>query len=130
VTGLCLLAAGLVVGTVDTMTFVLAWQHSVEKTRWEESYRIEGRSLILDEAYVEGSGAGMEVPRGAQRYGRGWRWRPGVGLDQLVVAGSPYGGDYSLCAGGRCKPLRERSGRSLEGPIELKACAALPRPRP
>src|SRR5258705_10739760 len=74
-TGVCLLAAGMVVATIPADEFTLAWQHSVEKTRWEERYRVSGDRLALVEARVAGMGAGMEPPPGAHFANGHWSWR-------------------------------------------------------
>ncbi len=69
VSAFCLLVAGVVRATLPGPEFTLAWQHSVAKTRWEERYRVEGDRLLLAEACVEGTGAGMEPPPEAVRRG-------------------------------------------------------------
>ncbi|MFH7565116.1 DUF1850 domain-containing protein [Oceanimonas smirnovii] len=89
-----------------TGSITLSWQHSVEKVRWEEQYQSDGRYLLLTHASVAGSGAGMEPPPGASFSDGRWHWRPGVQIEQLVLAGSEFTGEYRLCsAPGRCHPL-------------------------
>jgi hypothetical protein len=41
-------------------SFTLVWTHSVERTEWRESWRVTPAGLVLTEARVKGSGAGME----------------------------------------------------------------------
>ena len=56
---LCVLLDG--VRTLHAVSvFTLAWTHSVEHVRWEESWRVTGAGLGIEEARVRGSGAGME----------------------------------------------------------------------
>jgi len=62
VSGVCLIVAGVVAAALPTEEFTLAWTHSVEKTRWEETYRVDGDRLALIEARIQGMGAGMEPP--------------------------------------------------------------------
>ncbi len=91
--------------------FTLAWMHSIEKTRWEEDYRVQRGAagvpvLQLVRARVRGSGAGMEPPAGAVlRHG----WYEYVPAEQpsgaLRLSRSPHTTDYEWCAGGRCRPL-------------------------
>ena len=58
--GLCLGLAGVVWAVHPA--FTLAWNHTIEKIRWEEDYRVTPDGLLLGEARVKGSGAGMEIP--------------------------------------------------------------------
>jgi len=103
----CLLVAGVLRATVPSDTFTLGWQHSVEKTRWEEDYRVEGEALVLTESRVEGFGAGMEpAPRARLEHGT-WHWRPDVPpLPSLRLTSSPYTADYRICWSGQCTALR------------------------
>ena len=77
-TGLCLGLAGVVWASLPLQQFTLAWQHSIEKTRWEEDYRVTSSGLVLGEARVRGNGAGMEIPDGAVSCRRCNRYTPGV----------------------------------------------------
>ncbi|HEX4885814.1 MAG TPA: DUF1850 domain-containing protein [Casimicrobiaceae bacterium] len=125
---LCLIVAGALAATLPGEAFTLAWTHSVQKTGWEERYRIDGERLRLVGARVEGSGAGMEVPPEAKRDRTGWTWSPQATLPSLTLAGSTFGGDYLLCAGGACRPLADLVGHR-SGPVELRACRAGGAPR-
>jgi hypothetical protein len=105
-TGLCLVAGGVVAAHLATADFTLAWRHSVERTRWEERYRVDGTHLRLVEASVEGMGAGMEPPPGAHYADGRWTWRPAQSLhDELRLTLSEYTADYDLCIAAHCKPL-------------------------
>lgn len=98
---------------VPAQRFTLAWTHSIEKTRWEEDYRVRRDAtgqprLVLQRARIRGSGAGMEPPAGAVLR-KGWyEYRP---ADQpqgtLRLTRSPYTPDYDWCVGGHCRPLSE-----------------------
>ena len=94
--------------------FTLAWTHSVEKTRWEEGWRVGPTGLEIVAARVQGSGAGMEPPDGAVLVD-GWRvYSPRLpGVPELVLAASgATGGGWSLCAEGRCQWSRG-AGRAV-----------------
>lgn len=117
----CLVVAGATHVLLAAGDVSLAWSHSVQKTRWEERYRVEGEALRLVEAFVEGSGAGMEAPPQARRDGAGWRWSPDRVIASVALAASPHGGDYEVCDRDGCRPLRARVGDSA-GPVELRAC--------
>ena len=103
--GLCL-AAGLLAATLPLQAFTLAWTHSIEKIRWEEDWRIEAGRLVIDEARIRGSGAGMEPPPGARLERGVWHYRPALPpQDQLRLSHSPYTAGYELCSAGHCQPL-------------------------
>jgi len=107
----CLIVAGVVSATLPTEQFTLSWIHSVEKTRWEETYRVEGDRLALIEARIQGMGAGME-PSADARFADGWWiWRPNMPpLPELVLSRSPYARDYAVCFASRCAELGALTG--------------------
>jgi hypothetical protein len=119
---LCLFLAGKQL-VYATATFTLAWTHSVEKTRWEEDWRVTPRGLEIIEARVEGSGAGMEIPPEARFDGRIWRYQPALPPQpSLALARSGRtGGSWQLCFSGSCRDLPEQD--AVPGaPILLSAC--------
>ena len=122
---ICLIVAGVVRATLPGPEFTLAWTHSVEKTRWEETYRIDGDRLMLVTARVEGSGAGMEPPSGAQLRDGRWTWQPQSVHPELRLTESTFTRDYTLCTGGRCADLGERIGATAEGEVvTVRVCEA------
>lgn len=106
------LAAGL---------FTLSWTHSVEKTTWQESWAATPDGLVLKEAKVKGSGAGMEPGEGARRKDGWWIWEPKMApLPALVLASSgATGAGWTLCGSGGCQELGRETGAS----IVLRPCA-------
>lgn len=64
--GLCLGLAGIAWTTLPVRDFTLAWMHSIEHVRWEEDYLVTADGLVPGEARIQGSGAGMEPPQGAE----------------------------------------------------------------
>jgi hypothetical protein len=72
---LCL-AAGAAGAVLAVNGFTLAWMHSIEKIRWEEDWRIVGRELVITEARIRGTGAGMEPPADARLSNGVWHYRP------------------------------------------------------
>jgi hypothetical protein len=114
---LCVLAAGKLT-VLAVSAFTLSWTHSVEKTRWEESWQVTPQGLVATSARVEGSGAGMEPPRGAVFDGSGWRYEPDLPSQQrLVLADSGTAGAWRLCAGDLCMSLG-----GGQGTITLESC--------
>jgi len=105
--GLCV-AAGVDSGSggeaafLPWARFTLGWTHSRERTRWEETYRIDvvqgAPRLTLEALRVKGSGAGIDPPPSA-RWVDGWYVdRPAPRpLERLVLTVSAYAADYELC---------------------------------
>ena len=104
---LCLLSAG-VAKTLTLAAFTLAWTHSVEKTDWQEDWRITPRGLELVQARVKGSGAGMEPPPEARLVDGWFQWQPKrAAVPQLVLGNSGAAGEWRICAEGHCRTLSE-----------------------
>lgn len=116
---LCIIAAGKAT-VIATGLFTLSWEHSVEKTRWEEDWRVTPAGLDLLEARVRGSGAGMEPPEGALLVDGWWVYAPSLrGLPDLVLAASGATRDgWRLCSGGECITLGAAGGE----PLRLAPC--------
>ena len=117
--GFCLLAAGKTT-VYAASAFTLAWTHSVEKTRWEEHWRVTPAGLQVVEARIQGSGAGMDPPDGSVFKDGWWVYRPTVGPQKrLVLAASGATGEgWTLCAEDRCTVI----GRRAAGPTVVTAC--------
>jgi len=125
---LCLLVAGVVRATMPASEFTVDWMHSVQKTRWEERYRTDGDGLLLIEAKVQGSGAGMEPPPEARLIDGAWTWNPQRRLPSLRITRSGYTADYRLCWNGGCRELAAMIGPTPEGTaVDVQPCAAAPR---
>ena len=107
------LAAGL---------FTLSWTHSVEKVTWQESWATTQDGLVLKEARVKGSGAGMEPPEGAVLKDGWWTYRPALPpRPEIMLAASgatPSG--WTLCTPGACYELGAVAGAA----ITLSVCEA------
>jgi hypothetical protein len=94
---LCL-AAPLLAITLSAPAFTLAWTHSVEKTEWRERWRVQGDALVLDEARVRGSGAGMEPPEGSVLQDGWWVYHADLRVPVLRLASSgATGSGWRLC---------------------------------
>ncbi|EXI77295.1 MAG: hypothetical protein AW10_03886 [Candidatus Accumulibacter appositus] len=102
---LCL-SAGAAASVLAVNAFTLAWTHSIEKTRWEEDWRLEGQQLHVVAARIVGSGAGMEPPADAILRDGIWHYRPSLPpLAEVLLSHSPYAGSYQLCVDGVCQPI-------------------------
>ncbi len=118
--GLCL-ARGAATVAIATSQFTLAWTHSIEKVRWEEHWRVTPAGLVVDEALIHGSGAGMEPPEGAVLKDGVWHYRPRLPPQpSVVLAASGFTPDHTLCVGTDCRPL----GRWIAGhaPVRFRPC--------
>ncbi|HCZ14059.1 MAG TPA: DUF1850 domain-containing protein [Candidatus Accumulibacter sp.] len=122
---LCL-SAGAAAAVVAASAFTLAWTHSIEKTRWEEDWLVEGAYLRVVAARIQGSGAGMEPPADAILRGGTWHYRPKVApLPRLLLSHSPYAGSYELCVNGICRPVGDYLARlASEATLALVPCAS------
>jgi hypothetical protein len=105
---LCVEAAGTLVA-LALQSFTLSWDHSVEKIEWSERWTIDRQGLVLEEAAVRGTGAGMEIPEGAVLKDGAWRYRPNLPpLPELLLSDAGRGADWTLCDGnGRCRQLSD-----------------------
>jgi hypothetical protein len=118
--GLCLARGSLSVA-IAASQFQLSWTHSIEKVRWEEHWRVTPTGLVIDEALVRGSGAGMEPPEGAVLRDGVWHYRPALPPQASVtLAASGFTPDHTLCTNGLCKALQAWIGG--DGPVRLQAC--------
>ena len=113
----CLATAGLAV-EIAASTFTLSWTHTVEKTLWQEHWRVEADRLVLEEARIEGSGAGMEPPPEARLVDGSYVWSPNRAETAIVLRRDPHAGDWRLCAAGRCDKLGEWLGADAD-PVKL-----------
>jgi len=121
--GICL-AAGVIAATLPLSAFTLAWTHSIEKIRWEEDWRVQGKALVITEARIRGSGAGMEPPPGAVLKNGVWHYRPALPPQTVLrLTHSPYTSGYELCVEGRCRPLADHlPGIDNNAVIEIGRC--------
>ena len=118
---LCLAAAGLAV-EIAASAFTLSWMHTIERTVWQESWRVADSGLVLDEARVKGSGAGMEPPGDAVLKGGFYVWRPDLPAQkEIVLRRATEAGDWRFCAAGRCAGLGEWLGVDAE-PVVIRPC--------
>ena len=110
---LCLASAGIV-KALSIATFTLVWTHSIEKVDWQEDWRVTPEGLLMTQARVKGSGAGMEPPPGAQLINGWYQWRPDRGpMPQVVLGNSGAAGEWRLCHDGNCRTLSEILGHPI-----------------
>jgi hypothetical protein len=120
------LAAGALATVLATDAFTLSWVHSVEKVEWQEDYRVVDGALVLQEARIKGSGAGMEPPDGAVLREGWWTYRPAMAqIEILRLTRSEFAADYRLCWADACRSLGEiLPGLADSAVIELNPCAS------
>ncbi|MER9307189.1 DUF1850 domain-containing protein [Mesorhizobium sp. M0293] len=111
---LCILATGKTV-TLAVAAFTLSWTHSVERTRWEEDWKVTPTGLQVVEARIKGSGAGMEPPEGAVLRDGWWIYAPDVGPQRRVVlaASGATGDGWTLCTAQGCREFGKAAGSSI-----------------
>ena len=125
--GLCIAAGGsLLKAYAGIAAFTLAWTHSVQKTEWEEDWRIVNDHLVISEARVQGTGAGMEPPAEARFDGHFWRWTPAmVPMTEVILRRSSATDDWRLCIAGACQSMDTVLPKDAD-PVVLSACTARP----
>ncbi|MCU8093386.1 DUF1850 domain-containing protein [Shewanella sp. SM20] len=132
--GLCLGLAGTLWAQVPTDNFTLAWNHSIEKIRWEEDYNVMPQGLVLVEARVKGTGAGMEIPDDAYFKNGSWHYQPKLPILPVLRLGrTPEAGDFELCftpISGKlqCQAMSHWIGvpNKQTAAVELWGCNSLP----
>ena len=119
------LALGAHHARLPVQHFTLRWTHSVEKTPWQEDYVLRGDRLVLTEARIQGTGAGMEPPPDAVLRDGWWHYVPHLPpLPELRLTLSSYTADYELCWRGQCRALATIMGvTKREGVVTIRACA-------
>lgn len=98
---LCVLIAGKSAACLAGLLFSLSWTHSIEKTEWIEHWQIQDEQLVLQEAFVKGSGAGIDPPPHAVLEQGWYRWKPlnPTVLPSISLANSELTPDnWTLCA--------------------------------
>lgn len=119
----CIAVAQTLMAVIPATVFTLVWTHSVEKTEWRESWRIEDGRLRPIEAAVSGSGAGMEPAPGAVLVDKVWHYVPATPpMTRLLLANSRLGEDYTLCWDGTCRSLASLLPDHNSEPIEFYPC--------
>jgi len=120
---LCL-AAGAISAVLAIDGFTLSWIHSIEKIRWEEDWRIEAGALVITEARIRGSGAGMEPPHGSELRNGVWHYRPQLPPQKLLrLTHSSHVAGFTLCTSQLCQPLADHlPGMDNNAVIELREC--------
>jgi hypothetical protein len=120
---LCL-AAGAVSAVLAVESFTLSWIHSIEKIRWEEDWRIADHALVIDQARIRGSGAGMEPPGGSVLRNGVWHYRPALPPQAVLrLTHSPHVVGYTLCTTTVCTPLADHlPGIDNNAVIEIREC--------
>jgi hypothetical protein len=122
VSGLCLSGGGALIKWIGISGFTLVWTHSVQHTKWEEDWRMDGTRLQLIAARVESHGAGMEPPEGAHFLHGVWHWIPAIGpLDNLHLRRSDAVADWQICIDASCKFLSEFLPQQVD-PVTLSSC--------
>ena len=120
---LCLASAG-VVKMLSIAAFTLAWTHSIEKTAWQEDWRITRQGLELVQARIKGFGAGMEPPPDARLVDGWFQWQPKrAAVPEVALANSGAAGEWRLCWDGKCQTLSEIFGFRIGSNVTtMSAC--------
>ena len=120
---LCLASLG-VVKTLSVAAFTLAWTHSIEKTAWQEDWRVTPAGLELVQARIKGFGAGMEPPPDARLVDGWFQWQPArASMPEVILGNSGSAGEWRLCDHGNCQTLSEIFGHPIGANVTtMSAC--------
>lgn len=125
-----LLAAAIEPRCIETDSFTLRWQHSVEHSGWYEQYRLSGQQFLLVESAVQQSGAGMEPAPDARLVDGWWISRPAasLGIPELILPDSAFTSPMQLCLQSDCQPLRSwlTGNKDSTTPVRLFAGTQTP----
>lgn len=115
----CITTAGGMIKIAAT-SFILSWNHSVEKLPWQEFWTVHAQMLQLTEARIKGSGAGMEPPDNAILRDGWYSYRPDLPPRREIVlaASGKTGSGWQFCSGDQCLILGAEEAR----PIHIKPC--------
>lgn len=118
---LCL-AAGALTVALGSGEVTLRWRHSVQKTLWEEVWRETPDGLVMTEARIEGSGAGMDPPEDARLVDGFWRWTPKLPPQRdIIMRRSGATADWQICVAGQCRAMSQYLPAEAD-PVTLNAC--------
>lgn len=109
------IAAGSTLIALAGPVFTLGWTHSVTHTQWHEAWQAGPEGLRPIEAFIQGPGAGMELPDGATRIDQGWTFRPDLPPQSevfLAASGTTDGG-WTICAEGQCHEVGREPGQAV-----------------
>jgi hypothetical protein len=121
---LCLIAAGKIT-VIAATAFTLSWTHSVQKTEWQEDWRIDGANrLEIVEARIKGSGAGMEPPEGSVLEDGWWTYRPDLPPRETLMLASSGAtvSAWTLCAETICIDVASPDN----SPVTISYCTETP----
>ena len=106
---LCIALIGSTIAVVlPTDKITLSWTHIGRANALEEDYAIEKGALVITEARVARSGAGMDAPSGAIWAQGRWHYVPSLDpLPEIILANSSFAGGYSVCWEGSCRRLSD-----------------------
>ncbi len=96
--------------------FTLSWSHSVEKTEWKEVWKIEKDKLVLKEARIKGSGAGMEPPAGSMLIDGWYVYKPNIKPTKEVILSNSdvFLANWKICYDKKCKPIVAEKNKTLK----------------
>ena len=117
---LCLAAAGIAVA-IAASTFTLSWTHTVEKTLWEEEWRVQADRLVLDGGpYRRALAPAWSRRREARLVDGGLRLaaEPDAQPDDRAASRTRMPATGRLCAAGRCDTLGDWLGVDAD-PVTL-----------
>lgn len=89
-------------------TFTLKWMHSIEKSGWEETWRVTKDGFMPVLAKIRTGGSGMEPPT-SSIFREGWyEYIPTVGpVSDIIIPDSDFTLPMQFCVQDDCAPLSD-----------------------
>ncbi|MCZ4353393.1 DUF1850 domain-containing protein [Roseovarius aestuarii] len=103
-------------------TFTLQWMHSIEKSGWEETWRVTNAGFMPINARIKTGGSGMEPPPSSVFVDGWYVYRPEIGpVPEIVIPDSSFTAPMQICVQDDCSPLSEVAKRRTDDirPIRL-----------
>lgn len=119
----CIATAGGVLKIAAT-SFLLSWTHSVEKVPWQEFWTVTVQGLVLSEARIKGSGAGMDPPADAVLKDGWYIYHPNIPPRREIVlaASGKTTGGWTFCPDQKSDQKCVELGKTEEKPIRILPC--------
>lgn len=93
-------------------TFTLKWVHSIERSGWEETWRVTADGFLPVSARIKTGGSGMEPPPSSNFLDGWYVYVPNIGpVLEIVIPDSDFTPPMQICVQDDCAPLSKAADR-------------------